>query len=121
MNRVPDFLIRRIYKKGSLKETTDGISFELKNILGPGNITGINFIKINEDLYDASVIKFISSNIQVLAKQVSSENPMLIKFNQEATCLLEGAKGLQAGLNKIIIEIMSQDIGQVQVTLTDTL
>lgn len=120
MSRVPDFLLRRIYKKGSLRETTDGIAFELKNILGPGNITAINFIKINDNIYNSSVIKFMSANAQVLATHISSENPLLIKLNQEATCILEGAKGLQAGLNKIIIDIISQDIGPVQVTLTDT-
>lgn len=121
MSLIPNFLVRRIYRKGSLRETHDGIAFDLKNILGPGIITAINFIKINDEIYSSSVIKFISSNVNVLAEHISHEKPLAIKFNQEATCLLAGAKGLKEGLNQIIIDIISQEVGQVQVTLTDNL
>ena len=45
---VPEFLIKRIYQKGSLKRTDDGASVTLKNVLGPGFISGFNYVKIND-------------------------------------------------------------------------
>ena len=45
---VPDFLIKRIYQKGSLKRTENGASVVLKNVLGPGYISGFNYVKIND-------------------------------------------------------------------------
>jgi len=118
---IPDFLLKRIYRKGSLRETAEGIAFDLKNILGPGIITGINFIIINDVVYQSPVIKIISSDFATIAEQINNENPLLVKLNQEITCLLDGAKGLQDGINKIIVELISRDVGKVQVTLTDTI
>lgn len=118
---IPNFLIRKIYRKGSLRETKDGIVFELKNILGPGMITGINFIKINDKIYHSKAIKLITSGVSILAEKIDTDNPILFKLNQEVTCLLEGAKGLQQGLNDIIVELISSEAGQVQVKLSDNL
>ena len=119
MSIIPEFLLKRIYRKGSLRETAEGIAFDLKNILGPGIITGINYIVINDEVYQSPVIKIISSEVSTIAEQITSEDPLLVRLNQEITCLLEGARGLKAGLNKIIVELSSIDIGRVQVTLTD--
>ena len=86
MSIIPDFLLKRIYRKGSLRETAEGIAFDLKNILGPGIITGINYIIINDEVYQSPLIKIV----------------------------------LKEGINKIIVELISRDVGKVQVTLTDT-
>lgn len=121
MSIIPDFLVKRAYRKGSLRETAEGIAFDLKNILGPGMINGISFIKINDNTYNSSVINVITSGMQTLAEQISPENPLSLRLNQEGTLLLKGAKGLKEGLNKIILEIISRDVGPVKVTLTDSI
>jgi len=119
MSFIPDFLLKKIYKKGSLRETPQGIAFDLKNLLAPAVISGVNFIKINDQIYESIVIKIISPEKVVSAHEISPQNPLRFKFNQESTLLLEGAKGLQEGLNKIILEIINPDVGKVNVTLTD--
>lgn len=120
MSIIPDFLMKRVYQKGSLRETTEGIMFELKNILGPGVITGIDYIKINEDVYKPDVIKFFTAGFSSIANQISPENPVSFRLGQEGTLLLEGAEGLKKGLNEIILNIISRDAGSVKVVLTDT-
>lgn len=121
MSIIPDFLLKRVYKKGSLRETAEGIAFDLKNIFGPGSITGINFIKINDSIYETPFIKIITQGASTIASHISPDNPMCFKLNQETTCLLEGAKSLKEGLNKIIVELITRDLGIVQVTLTDNI
>jgi len=121
MPSVPDFLVRRIYKKGSLRETEIGISFDLKNILATGAIAGINFIKVNDEVYETTSIHIVTENISTSAGQINEKNPLLVKLNQEITCFLENAKGLKTGLNKIIVELISLDIGCVQVSLTEVI
>ncbi len=120
MTVIPSFLAKRIYRKGSLRETAEGIAFDLKNLIGPGMITGINFIKINDQIYDSDLIKIIASGVSTIANHINSENPMLFKFNDEATCLLQGANGLNSGKNKIMVELISRDVGKIQVCLTDS-
>ena len=118
---VPGFLLKKMYKKGSLRETAEGIAFDLKNILGPGIITSINSISINDNQYKASVIKILTSGVAIIAEHISEDNPILFKLNQEGTLLLEGAKGLNEGINKIFLDLISGEVGRIQVTLTDTL
>jgi len=118
---IPSFLLKKIYKKGSLRHIEEGIAFDLKNILGPGFITGINFVKINDTIYNSSVIQIIKSGVETLAEQVSSENPLLIKINEEITCVMKSGLKLQEGINNIIVELISPDVGRVQVNLSDTL
>ena len=119
MSIIPSFILKKLYRKGSLRETSDGIAFDLKNVLGPGCITGINFIQINDEIYNSPVIKILTSGMNILAEHITPENPVFFRFEQEGTCLLEGAKGLKEGLNKIIVSLISKDVGSVQVTLTD--
>lgn len=121
MSIIPEFLLKRVYKKGSLRETSEGILFELKNILGPGIITGINYISINDEIYMTPAIRLISSGAATLAEHISSDKPFMVKLNQEIVCLLDGARGLKDGINKIIVELISSDAGCIKVTLTDTI
>lgn len=117
----PSFLVKKVYKKGSLKITSEGITFDLKNILGPATITGINSIKINENLYKSEVIKIITLGKSIVAEHITPDNPLLLRLNQEGTLLLEGADSLRQGINKIMVDLISKDIGQVSVTLTETI
>ena len=119
MTIIPNFLLKKIYKKGSLREIDEGIAFDLKNILGPGLITGVNFVKINDRIYNSSVIQIIKSGAKTLAEQVSCDNPLLIKLNEEVTCVMKSGLKLQQGINDIIVELISEDVGKVQVKLSD--
>lgn len=120
MSFIPDFLMKRVYKKGSLRETAEGIAFDLKNILGPGAIDGISFIQINENTYTADMIKVLSQGMETLAENITSSEPMNFRLNQEGTLLLEQAQGLKDGINQIIVELISSEAGKVKISLTDS-
>lgn len=117
---IPEFLLRRIYRKGSLRMTDEGIEFDLKNMLGPGVISGISFIEINGKKYDAEAIKLMTSEVSTLASKISKDNPVVFRLHQEGTVLLEGARELKEGINKIILELVSREAGKVQVSLNES-
>lgn len=119
MSIIPEFLIKRVYKKGSLKQTEDGVSFELKNVLGPGFISGFNFVQINDLMFGADKVKFITQGAEISATSVSEENPIGFRLGQEGTLILQGAKCLKAGINQIIIELMNPEAGKVKLSLSD--
>ncbi len=121
MNILPSFILKRIYQKGSLKKTKEGVSFKLRNILGPGIVTGINFIKINDEKYSSSVIKIIKSGAATVAEQISSKNPLIFKLNEDITCVIQDCLELQQGLNNIMVELISKDVGKVNVTVSDVI
>lgn len=119
MSIIPEFLMKRVYKKGSLKQTEDGVCFELKNVLGPGFISGFNFVKVNDAIFEPEKVKFVTQGTEISAVEVNEENPIGFRLGQEGTLILNGAKCLKEGINQIIIELMNPEAGKVQLSLSD--
>src|SRR5574344_138021 len=119
MSIIPEFLMKRVYKKGSLREVDNGICFDLKNVLGPGFISGFNFVQINEVMFNPEKVKFLTQGEEISAETVSEENPIGFRLGQEGTLILLGAKCLKDGINQIIIELMNPDAGKVKLSLSD--
>lgn len=119
MSIIPQFLVQRVYKKGSLRQCDDGVEFDLKNLLGPGVISGLNFVQINGETFSKEFIKFFSQGFEHCASDLSEANPISFRLGQEGTLLLQEAKCLKEGLNKIIIEFLNPEAGKIQVELTD--
>ena len=89
---VPEFLIKRIYQKGSLKRTEDGASVTLKNVLGPGFISGFNYVKINDVVYEPKDVKFITNGQELLATEVSESAPVAFRLGQVGTLVFRERK-----------------------------
>ena len=119
MSIIPEFLMKRVYKKGSLKQTEDGVCFDLKNVLGPGFISGFVLVKINDAIFHPDKVKFVTQGTEIPAETVSEENPIGFRLGQEGTLILQGAKCLKDGINQIIIELMNPEAGKVQLSLSD--
>jgi hypothetical protein len=119
MSIIPEFLIKRVYKKGSLKQTEDGVCFELKNVLGPGFISGFGSITVNDAKFESPMVKFITQGVEIHADSVTEENPIGFRLGQEGTLILKGAKCLKEGINQIIIELMNPEAGKVRLSLSD--
>jgi len=116
---VPEFLIKRIYQKGSLKRENSGASVTLKNVLGPGLISGFNYVKINDVVFGAENVKFITNGHEYLGTEVSEENPVVFRLGQEGTLIMTGEDCIVNGSNKIVIEAVNPEAGIVQLKVED--
>lgn len=117
---VPEFLIKRIYQKGSLKKEENGASVVLKNILGPGQISGFNYVKINEVTFEPKDVKFITNGVEYAGPEVTEENPVVFRLGQSGTLVMTGKECIAEGANKILIEAVNPEAGIVQLKIEDT-
>ena len=117
---VPEFLIKRIYKKGSLTKLDDGASLVLKNVLGPGYISGFNYVKINDVTFEPKDVKFVTNGQELLGTEVSESNPIAFRLGQEGTLVMTGKACISEGVNKIVIEALNPEAGKVQLNVEDT-
>ena len=101
---VPDFLIKRIYQKGSLKKLDNSASFDLKNVLGPGFISGFNYVKINDVIFEPKDVKFITNGKELLGTDVSEDNPIAFRLGQSGILVVTGNDCVLEGANKIEID-----------------
>ena len=116
---VPEFLIKRIYQKGSLKKTDDGSNILLKNKLGPGFISGFSCVKINDVVYEPKDVKFITNGQELLGTEVSEANPIAFRLGQSGTLIMSGQSSIVDGNNKIVIEAMNPEAGKVTLSVED--
>jgi hypothetical protein len=116
---VPEFLIKRIYQKGSLKKSDDGASVTLKNVLGPGFISGFNYVKINDVVYEPKDVKFVTNGQELLGTDVSEANPVAFRLGQSGTLIMAGKPCVINGTNKIVIEAMNPEAGKVVLSVED--
>ena len=118
---VPEFLIKRIYQKGSLKKLDEGASVTLKNVLGPGFISGFNYVEINGVIYEPKDVKFITNGQELLGTEVSEANPIAFRLGQSGELVMSGKSSVIGGVNKIVIEAMNPEAGKVQLKVEDTI
>ena len=116
---VPEFLLKKIYQKGTLKNNGDCVTFDLKNILGPGFISGFNFVQINDKKYTDDEVVFITDGKEIKGTEVSEENPLKFRLAQKGTIKIADTTCLVEGINKIVIEIMNLEAGKVSVKFED--
>ena len=116
---VPEFLIKRIYQKGSLKKLDNGASVVLKNVLGPGFISGFNCVKINDIVFEAKDVKFITNGQELSGVEVSEDNPIAFRLGQSGTLIMTGQECVTDGINKIVIEAMNPEAGKVVLSVED--
>jgi len=120
MSLIPDFLIKRVFKKGSLRKIDEGVAFDLKNVLGPGIISGVSFVKINDITFGKDVIKFITQGMETFANKISEESPIAFRLGQEGTLVLcTTMECLKDGINQIIINLTNPEAGNIEVSLSD--
>ena len=117
---VPEFLIKRIYQKGSLKKLEEGgASVTLKNVLGPGLISGFHSVTVNDVVFEPKDVKFITNGKELLGTEVSEEKPVVFRLGQTGELIMTGKECLRDGVNKIVIEALNPEAGVVKLSVED--
>jgi hypothetical protein len=118
MSIIPKFLLKKIYISGSLRQTAEGIAFDLFNGIGPGMLTRLNRITLNGLEFSPRDILIQMGDKLLKAHEITETNPAIFFHNQKSTCILLGAK-LAEGLHTITVDLLSREAGKVVVTIED--
>jgi hypothetical protein len=95
-------------------------SVVLKNVLGPGFISGFNYVQINGVTFEPKDVKFITNGQEILGTEVSEANPIAFRLGQSGTLVMSGQTSVVVeGSNKIVIEAMNPEAGKVVLSVED--
>lgn len=120
MTVIPNFILKRMYKEGSLRRLSDGVGFDIVNNLGPGQISSLRSISLNEAVYEANQVYLLINDVVVPGESISEDNPATFFLNQVITCVIKGAE-LPDGSYEIRLELVSREAGKVNLSVKDTL
>ena len=90
MVSVPGFLLRRLYVKGSLRATDDGLAFDLKNSLGSGFANGMQPLTVDGQEVPMENTTFTVGGKSLSFADVSPEVPFTLAMNRTTTVAATG-------------------------------
>ena len=118
MVTVPGFLLRRLYVKGSLQNTEEGVSFQLKNSLGSGYAKGMMPVALDGVEYPMDETFFSLEGSETVFSSVSDENRFTIAMNKTITIVVKGAQ-LDTGPHRIALGFIVPGLGKLGFDVKD--
>ncbi len=89
--RVPGFLLRRLYLKGSLRNTPEGFQFQLRNRLGSGYARAMFPLTLDGQELEMASTTFDVDGEPVSFDRVSQEIPFTLAMNKVTTIRVSGS------------------------------
>jgi hypothetical protein len=116
--KVPGFLLRRLYVKGSLSSTVDGFQFQLRNRLGSGYARGMLPVTLDGQEIDLSATTFEVNGEHHTFEEVSQETPFTLGYNKTTTIRVKGL-GLDPSPHKLGMRFEVAGLGEMGFDFTD--
>lgn len=111
---IPDFLLRRLYRKGSLRSTADGrFAFTLRNVLGTATVVAPPRVVVNGILYPPERIE----SRTVRPAGITERTPFVFRKGDRVTVRVPGH--LLRGGNRIQVTVMTREFGELAIEAED--
>jgi hypothetical protein len=120
MTIIPNFILKRMYRIGSLRRLAEGIGFDIVNNLGPGQISRVNGVSMNGVVYGPSQVELLLNEARLPADHITEAEPATFFLNQIITCIIRDRE-LPPGPYQITLDLVSREAGKVTLTVQDTL
>lgn len=118
MAKVPEFLLKALYVKGSLKGVGDGFEFQLKNELGPARIVGTRPLQLDRRPVPLDQCRFLHGNQEAGFEEVTADQSVLMRKGEAVTIKVEGVP-LRRGRHTLGINFLVKDMGPIGFSVTD--
>jgi hydroxymethylglutaryl-CoA reductase (NADPH) len=121
MGSVPSFLLRKLYAKGSLKNTPGGFELAIRNIVAPATIVGLAPLRVDGVEYPLeNTSAILPDGRQVAATEVSADRPLSFSVGDTVTVRVEG-EPLAPGSHELIISPKTKEAGELDIFAQDTI
>lgn len=120
MVSVPGFLLRRLYVKGSLRATGEGMAFDLKNSLGSGFARSMRPLTLDGEDIPMENSTFAVDGKSVAFSEVTREMPFTLAMNRTTTIAVSGVS-LSPGAHTISMAFEVQGLGVLRFDFTDAI
>lgn len=117
--QVPGFLLRRLYVRGSLRQTDDGFQLKLKNTLGSGYARRLLPLKVNGAEVPLENCFFAVDGVRHSFADVTPESPFSLALNRTSVLGGEGIS-LPDGVVEVTMGFEVQGLGELSFSVKDT-
>ena len=118
MIKVPGFLLKRLYIKGSLGNEAEGFQFQIKNILGSGYAKKVAPLRLDGEEIPIERTSFTQDEKEIPLSSVSEETPFTLPMNKSTTMKVRGVS-LSPSPHRIRMSFEVQGLGELSFEFTD--
>jgi hydroxymethylglutaryl-CoA reductase (NADPH) len=118
MVQVPPFLLRRLYVKGSLHNTAEGLEFQLKNSLGAGYAQELLPLTIDGQELPKEGCYFSLGDEPIAFSAVDEATPFTLAMNKVTTITARG-RHVEEGQHRIGMGFIVVGLGRMAFEVTD--
>ena len=116
--KIPAFLLRRLYVKGSLTQTPEGFQFQLRNRLGSGYARRLLPLTLDGAELDMSATTFEMDGVVASFDAVSEGTPFTMAMNRTTTIAYAGAP-LSDGPHTVGMRFVVAGLGELGFDFSD--
>ena len=116
--KVPAFLLRRLYVKGSLRATPDGFEFQLRNRLGSGYAHRLMPLTLDGAELAMGATTFAVDGKSMTFDAVSRDRPFTLGMNKTTTIAYAG-RALAHGPHTIGMRFVVAGLGELGFDFSD--
>lgn len=116
--KVPTFLLRRLYVKGSLRNTDDGWEFTLRNSIAGGEATGLDSLVVDGVTVPASQTFFGVEGTPVAFSKVDEDHRFGLESGRDVRISVTG-DSLAEGTHTVAMGFTVPAIGHIAFDFTD--
>ena len=119
--QVPPFLLRRLYVRGSLKNTQDGFQFQLRNVLGSGYAEALLPLSVDgEEVPEGDALFAIEGEPDepMPFAAVTAEQPFTLEMNKTTVIHVRG-RTLAPGEHRIAMGFVVVGLGEMAFEVAD--
>ncbi len=118
--KVPAFLLKRLYVKGSLTATEDGFQFQLRNRLGSGYAHSLMPLMLDGDDLSMADTTFEVDDRKVAFDEVSQGTPFTLAMNKTTIITYTGG-AIAPGPHKIGMRFEVKGLGEMGFDFSDAI
>ncbi|HLY20030.1 MAG TPA: hydroxymethylglutaryl-CoA reductase [Bryobacteraceae bacterium] len=118
---IPSLVLKKLYTLGSLKNTSAGVQFSIKNRLSDGELVSVRSVVINGTAAAPDKIRLtLAGGREIPASQVDNAHPL--PFPLRAIVVIQtGAPALAKGKHQIEIAVETRPFGKLQFKVEDAI
>ena len=118
---IPTFLLKKLYVKGSFKNTPTGFELALRNTLAPGTIIGISPMKIDSrDIPLDQLLITTGDAAPVRASDISLAAPRQFPLNVIIRFQVED-QPLAPGPHRVTVQVNTKEAGELKIDAEDSI
>ena len=118
--QVPEFLLRRLYVRGSLRNTDDGFAFDLANALGSGYAERVLPLTLDGEEIPLEAARFVADGAVTPFSEVAPDRPFTLAMNGALTVAVRGP-ALAPGKHRVGVGFVVTGMGEMRFEVSDAI